>query len=355
MADAPDMRYKPPMFSGDEVGWSEWAFRVRAFAAEIDEEMDDLLGHAETTPDPVELVNLRLARRQAARKLMNLLIRSTSGPPFMLLRGIEPGNGFEAWRQLHLRYAARSRARQFALLAQVLRPPAFGTTIAEFENSLTRWELQVTQYQQAADEELQDAIKCQVLLEHAPPAIKTQLQLAGHHTYTALRDAVTGYLAAARSWEQHRPAADAPVPMDINALTAGGRRAQTGCYCCGEFGHLARDCPHGWPPASSASSGVASSVGSGHKGRGKQHFGKGGPKGKKGGARARRANSSHLTAPTPSTRSPPTPGRTTPGTTGPSTGLKATAWQNKTPGDLHPSGRRRLRFPTRAGALATWP
>ena len=122
----PDLRYRPPVFDGDEGGWSEWCFRFRAFAADISPDMDAMLDRVQNSASRVELADLTPPQVVLAKKLMNLLIRSTSGPPFLTLRSVEQGNGFEGWRSLHLRYESSASSRQLALLSAVLKPPPFG-------------------------------------------------------------------------------------------------------------------------------------------------------------------------------------------------------------------------------------
>ena len=70
--------------------------------------------------------------------------------------------------------------------------------------------------------------------------------------------------------------------MEVDALTMAGRRAQTGCYSFGEFGHLARDCPRGphpWPGDRPKGQGKAPPG----KGKSKSKTGVGKGKGKFGG------------------------------------------------------------------------
>ena len=82
MAEGGNTRYRPPVFTGEEREWSEWAFRMRACAAELHEDMDCLMAHVERKSGPIGLASLRPEKVALARRLINLLIRSTGGPPF---------------------------------------------------------------------------------------------------------------------------------------------------------------------------------------------------------------------------------------------------------------------------------
>ena len=106
-ADGPptdDQRYRPPVFGGDESAWSEWSFRMRSYAAELHERMDTVLERVELRDDPVIMTDMSADQQALSRKMMNLLIRSTTGPPFLILRNVDSGNGFEGWRQLCAHY-----------------------------------------------------------------------------------------------------------------------------------------------------------------------------------------------------------------------------------------------------------
>ena len=193
---------RPPRFGGAEAEWADWVFQTRAYFDTLGDEVPTALDAAETAGRAVPLVTLRAPLQDASRKVYYVLAMLLHGPPLLMLRGVERGNGLEAWRLLKERYESATASRLHAMLQGILRPERFPETAPEFEAALQDWELLVGRWESMANDVLNDSVKRQILLEQAPANIRLQLTLAGRPDYPTLRGALLTYLMNSRDWNQ---------------------------------------------------------------------------------------------------------------------------------------------------------
>ena len=157
--------------------------RRLAYIETLGEGVADSLREVLVQNRPLALVGMSEENRADARKIYFVLIMILKGPPLLLLRQTEKGNGYEAWRRLHCRYESQASARVTALLGQVMKPAPFPAEASAFEAALQQWELLVSKWESIAEDLLNDGVKRQVLLDQAPANIRSQLVLAGYTNY----------------------------------------------------------------------------------------------------------------------------------------------------------------------------
>ena len=232
---------KPPVFTGKDSDWADWCFSTQAYLETLGDGVADCIKTVLEQNRLLSLAGMRAGSQADAREIYFVLIMILKGPPLLLLRQVEKGNGYEAWRRLHDRYESQASARVAALLGQVLRPAAFPAEASAFETALQEWELQVTKWESIAEDLLNDGVKRQVLLDQAPSTIRTQLVLAGHTNYDDLRAALLSYMVSSKDWAA--ASKNGPAPMDISALTPQ-RSTGPKCWACGQLGHYESDWPH---------------------------------------------------------------------------------------------------------------
>ena len=87
---------KPPRFSGKAEDWAQWIFRAESFGALLG--WGNYMTIAATQADRVTNDNLSEAALQASRELYHFLVQTVDGRCLSLLRLIDRGCGFEAWR-----------------------------------------------------------------------------------------------------------------------------------------------------------------------------------------------------------------------------------------------------------------
>ena len=134
-----------------------------AFRACLHPQAAALLESAAQAPEEITQDGLANEEtKQLSVAMFHALTMTMTGSPALMLRSLPMGAGFEAWRQLHVRYAGKTRGRQYALLSRVLRPAPFGKKANEFESALVTWEQEVRAYEVASGETMSRMIMMQV-------------------------------------------------------------------------------------------------------------------------------------------------------------------------------------------------
>ena len=151
---------------------------------------------------------------QLSGDLHFLLVNTCDGAASTICRQNMLGNGFETWRQLHLRYALPLGTRSIGYLTKPLKPQ---------QESFTTWEFQLAKYEQDNRTLLPDAIKIAILLNETKGPLQQHLQLqAGNiKTYAQIRSLVVEYHRAASQFVKLQAATSSdnqgPAPLDIGA------------------------------------------------------------------------------------------------------------------------------------------
>ena len=130
--------------------------------------MADHLDAVETDSERViALSSLGDVAVENARKLFYALTMLLQGPPLLLLKKAERGNGFEAWRLLVERYEGANASRLHHVLQSIMRPKTFPQDSGGFEVALNEWEHFVQRWEVLANDIPNDAVKRQILLDMA--------------------------------------------------------------------------------------------------------------------------------------------------------------------------------------------
>ena len=117
---------------------------------------------------------------QLSGDLHFLPVNTCDGAASTIRRQNMLGNGFETWRQLHLRCALPLGTRSIGYLTKLLNPQLDEN---KFEESFTTWEFQLAKYEQDNRTLLPDAIKIAILLNETKGPLQRHLQLqAGNIT-----------------------------------------------------------------------------------------------------------------------------------------------------------------------------
>ena len=163
---------RPPRFGGSEAEWQDWSFQARAYLDTLSPTTGEAIEGAETAGRPVPARGLRVEHQEASRKIFYVLAMLLHGPPLLLLRSVERGNGLEAWRLLKDRYESATASRLHAMLGKIMRPDRFPEGAQSFESALQDWELLVHRWENMANDVLNDSVKRQILLEQSPASIR---------------------------------------------------------------------------------------------------------------------------------------------------------------------------------------
>ena len=110
----------------------------------------------------VPLSSLNEVATDNARKMFCALTM-LQGPALILLKKVERGNGFEAWRLLVERHDRANASRLHHMLQSIMRPKAFLHDAAGFEVALNEWE-RLVQHWEILASDLNDTVKRQIFL-----------------------------------------------------------------------------------------------------------------------------------------------------------------------------------------------
>jgi len=143
---------RPPTFSGLDVDFQDWAFRMRAFAVlmDLDAPMAEALRHDGELPFDA----LSPQSTKASKFLWSVFAQLLHGRALAILRLAPEGHGLEVWRKLHAEYCPATSQRLVAVLSGLLAPA--WSVDAPFYEQLLEWERQVAVYEQASHHPLSD-------------------------------------------------------------------------------------------------------------------------------------------------------------------------------------------------------
>ena len=120
---------RPPRFTGNEAEWSDWSFHASAYSDTVNPSMADHLHSVETNSERViSLSSHGDVAVENARKMFHALTMLLQGPHLLLLKKVERGNGYEAWRLLMERYEGANASRLHHSYATVHHTPEDGPT-----------------------------------------------------------------------------------------------------------------------------------------------------------------------------------------------------------------------------------
>ena len=116
---------KLPVFSGDSSEFEDWCFGFKSFVGMIQPDYVEFLEAAQVSDRVVSNLGLSAEAQVASKKLFWMLSSAAQGTARILLRKQTPGEGLEAWRQMHIRYA---QVRPGAMLGSLQAVLSFDTT-----------------------------------------------------------------------------------------------------------------------------------------------------------------------------------------------------------------------------------
>ena len=113
------------LFAGTETEWSDGSFRAKAFVDTVSHSLADHIDAVEANVDrEIPLSSLNEVATDNARKMFCALTM-LQGPALLLLKKVDRGNGFEAWRLLLERHDNANASRLHYMRQSVMRPNAF--------------------------------------------------------------------------------------------------------------------------------------------------------------------------------------------------------------------------------------
>ena len=243
-------KWAPDSFSGEPQDWRDWSLKFKSYMSPLHK------GHMGRWMQKVDEERAALATlsvlgesaQPSASSMCSALIATCQGKSLVITEKAGPSEGLEAWRQLLLKYEARSRQTRVMRLLEVL-PYDFKS--GEMLDSLENFERLVGQYEKESGKTLDDDLKIGIVIRGIEKgSLREHLLLHSERadTYDLFRQEVDT-IARAQSTNLMQPS-----PMDLSAFNAKAGRKGGGkgdsktakfegtCNNCHKVGHKRADC-----------------------------------------------------------------------------------------------------------------
>ena len=184
------------------------------------------------------------------------LIQIVRGHCLRILRPIEAGNGFEAWRVLVQDMQKLEEGQSVGLMQQMI-DFTFDPE-QDYEKQLSQLDTLVEMYRrQHGEASVPDEMLKAVVIRGAPEALRTHLQLLRVPTYRDLKKTLIQFLQAQAMWER---TSTEQGQQSLSVLEKGkgkgkGKKGKSKtktwaegesemtCFNCRGYGHVASQCP----------------------------------------------------------------------------------------------------------------
>ena len=280
----PDKMMVPKNFTDDIATWRKWKEEVAKYFDDGKEGMKMVMDDVAKLKIPVTKEILEQAcqdRPQLVEQVLRwkhvyrALEKLTGGEAAKVISTVPEENGFEAWRQLHLRFEPELEAQKNVVLLELHSiPPA--TSIEETKVKLVELRCRIAKAEDILSEPIQEMQKKTALLQVIDPITK-------QHTATLKEENFAKFYTVCMNFANNA-SMGVPQARTVNALEKmqkeehddgdhshyeghgylNGMSRSDQCNNCGKFGHWARECPN-----KGKGKGKGDSNMSGEKGKGK--------------------------------------------------------------------------------------
>eukprot|EP00971_Amphidinium_carterae_P347959 6490245-Amphidinium_carterae.1 len=223
---------KPDNFDGTEAQYERWAFKLKAMIGVDDRTTLREMSEVETEREPLDYELYPVEKQDRARDLYFRFVMLTTGAAFDLVQQITRHDGFEVHRRMCQRYAPKTMGRSLTRLNAILRFD-FGQESGLLDR-ITAWEKMIEEHDRVAVRPMGDDVKCAVVQDRLPGALRTHLLLNAPDTedWPTVKRNIQAYLIASRSY----PSTQEPVPMDMSYLGKGKGKEKGGKWGKGKWG-----------------------------------------------------------------------------------------------------------------------
>ena len=277
----PDKMMIPKVFEGDINSWKRWKEEVTKFFDEEHEGMKAVMDEVAKNCGPITEEVLQQAFRnnpaavgdklQKWKHLYRALEKLTSGEAARVISTVRAENGFEAWRQLHLRFEPELEAQKNTVLYDLHSIEA-ARTIEDTKLKLVELKVRIARAEDVLDEPLHSIQKKTAMLHILDPISKQHMANTKYDDFNDFYTAIMNFAnnASTGGGESRMANKVESVKKDeetgseedggwLNGLARAGQ-----CHVCGQSGHWARECPNNGKGSSKGEE-----KGKGYKGKGK--------------------------------------------------------------------------------------
>ena len=277
----PDKMMIPKEFDGDITNWKRWKEEVTKFFDEEHEGMKAVMDEVAKNGGPIteEVLQQAFKNNPAAvgdklqkwKHLYRALEKLTSGEAARVISTVRAENGFEAWRQLHLRFEPELEAQKNTVLYDLHSIEA-AKSIEDTKIKLVELKVRIARAEDVLDEPLHGIQKKTAMLHILDPISKQHMANTKYDDFNDFYTAIMNFANnASTGTAESRPVnkVDSVKKEDEMRSEADGgwlngfaRAGQ--CHICGQSGHWARECP-----SNGKGDGKGEERGKGFKGKGK--------------------------------------------------------------------------------------
>ena len=277
----PDKMMVPEKFSDDITQWRKWKDTVAKYFDEGREGLKAIMDEVVRSTTPVDVEMLEQAARRHPHAIPDLvkwkhlyraLEKLVDGEAARVVESVQDENGFEAWRQLHVRFEPELEAQKNVVLLELHNIPQ-AASIEETKGKLVELRVRITKAENILGVAIQDVQKRTAMLQILDPITKQHMAGASGRSFSEFYTAVMNFANNASSGEAASPShaktaakkkeeelkelrehekgkeslewgAEGAAYGELNAFGKGKGtgKGKGPCWTC-EGPHLQRDCP----------------------------------------------------------------------------------------------------------------
>ena len=209
----PDKMMVPKTFDSDILQWNKWKEGVMKYFDESREGIKKVMEEVARYKDPVTAEVLRETARsypevlssvEQWKHLYRALEKLTEGEASKVLSTVKDENGFEAWRQLHLRFEPELEAQKNVVMMDLHNIPQ-AKTIDETRTKMVELKVRIAKAETILHIDLQELQKMTALMQIIDPTTRMHTAMLGLKTFDDFYARAMMFANTIRSrWQRYR-------------------------------------------------------------------------------------------------------------------------------------------------------
>jgi hypothetical protein len=218
---------KPSTYNRVMKLWGDWSFKYTNFLASAHADARALLEWAAASEAAIEDFDEIQGTDciELSGQIYASLAQLVEGEALGIVRNTSQGNGAEAWRRLSKRFDPQTVSRKRGAMAQILMPGSF--KYSELSSAIERWEEKVRIYEGRSKGQVQDDVRCGVVIEMCPDKLKEHLYMSSSKlsSYVEIKREIVTFLETQHVKSEIK---DTSGPMDIGSVFEGKSKGNKG-------------------------------------------------------------------------------------------------------------------------------
>ena len=190
---------RPKDWDGNDKGFDEFVFKFATWLGSLPGDAEELLTLSQDRVTTITMATLTERQRVVAKAVSLALKTMTGGKALNIVKQVERGNGFEAWRRLWSEYRPNIAGRKVNLLERVMEDkPASGE---DFSSWYFSWTEKIRETEEARKKPIDADIKCAVAMRRVPRELRDHLVLESAtiaDNWELMNDKIVSWMTARR-------------------------------------------------------------------------------------------------------------------------------------------------------------